>query len=65
MKAWTTGQMAMLKFRTGDEEAGKLLSEEAETLDTYYSRAFGTPDPILFIPPDSVPHTFQYLSRPL
>lgn len=64
MKAWTKGQMAMLKFRTGDEETGKMLSEEAKALDAYYSRAFGTPGKLLFIPPDSVSQSFDYLSRP-
>ncbi len=65
MKAWTKGQLAMLKYRTGDEKAGNLLLEEAKTLDPYFSKAFGTPNPILFIPPDSISQTFTYLSRPL
>jgi len=64
MKAWTKGQLAMLKYRTGNEEAGNLLLKEAEELDRYFSRAFGTPDEILFIPPNSVSQTFNYLSRP-
>lgn len=64
MKAWTIGQMAMLKFRNGDEEGGKLLMEEAKALDPYFSRAFGTPHPILFVRPDAVSQKFQYLSRP-
>jgi len=64
MKAWAKGQMAMLKFRTGDEEDGNLLLEEAKTLDPYFSRAFGAPDKKLFIPPDAVSYDFAYLSRP-
>ena len=64
MKAWTKGQLAMLKFRTGDEDGGKLLMEEAKAMDPYFSMAFGTPHPILFVPIDVVSQKFQYLSRP-
>jgi hypothetical protein len=64
MQAWTIGQMAMLNLRTENEEEGNKLIEEAKALDPYYSKASGTPSSLLFIPPDSVSQTFNYLSRP-
>ena len=64
MQAWTKGQLAMIKFRTGDEEGGKILMDEASELDSYFSRAFGTPNKTLFVPPGIESHYFQYLSRP-
>ena len=64
MKAWTKGQMAMLNFRTGNEDSGNALLDEAKELDPYFSRAFGFPDQILFVPPDATSYSFSYLSRP-
>lgn len=64
MKAWTIGQMAMLNMRTGNEEEGQKLLDEALKLDKYFSRAFGLPGELLFVSPDVVLYEFGYLSRP-
>ena len=64
LKAFVIGQLAMLKFRTRDKEAGEKLKEEATLLDPNYSKAFGTPGQILFDPPDEISHAHAYFSRP-
>ena len=64
LRAYITGQLAMIKLRTGDKEGGNKLKEEAKTLDPNYSIAFGTPGQILFDPPDEISHAHTYYFRP-
>jgi tetratricopeptide (TPR) repeat protein len=64
LKAFVIGTLAMIKFRTGDEEGGNKLYEEATILDPYFSKAFGTPGQILFDPPNEISHFHGYFFRP-
>jgi tetratricopeptide (TPR) repeat protein len=64
LKAYITGQLAMIKLRTGDEEAGNKLKEEAKMLDPNYSKAFGAPNQILFDPPDVISRVLTFFFRP-
>lgn len=64
LKAFVIGTLAMIKFRTGDEEGGNRLNEEATILDPYFSKAFGTPSQILFDPPDEISRVHGYFFRP-
>jgi len=65
MKAYVKGQLAMIKSRTGDQENGKKLEEEAKALDPNYSKAFGVPGQILFDPPDKICRVYTPFFRPL
>ncbi|MCK4654678.1 MAG: hypothetical protein KAU01_09545 [Candidatus Cloacimonetes bacterium] len=64
LKAYITGQLAMIKLRTGDKEGGNKLKEEAKALDPNYSKAFGIPGQILFDPPDEISRVHTYFFRP-
>ena len=64
LKAFVIGTLAMIKFRTGDEEGGNKLYEEAMILDPYFSKTFGTPPYILFDSPNEISHFHGYFFRP-
>lgn len=64
LKAFVIGNLANIKFRTGDKENGNNLQEEAMTLDPNYSKAFATPSQILFDSPDKISRVHVYFSRP-
>lgn len=51
MKAWVKSSLAKVKYHAGDKEAGDRLMTEAQDLDPYFSRAFGTPDISLYVKP--------------
>lgn len=58
MKAYTLGLMARNAMFSGKQEEGKKLMEEANALDKYFSKAAGSPNRLLFEPPDSVCHHY-------
>ena len=64
LKAFAISKQAMIKFRTGDKEAGEKLQKEAASYDSNYSRAFGIPSQILFDPIDKISDAHVYFSRP-
>ncbi len=64
LKAYITGQLAMIKLRTGDKEGGNKLREEAKALDPNYSKAFGIPSQILFNPPNKISRVHNFFFRP-
>ncbi len=64
LKAFVISKLAMIKFRTGDEEGGNKLYEEATILDSYFSKAFGIPPQILFDSPNEISHFHGYFFRP-
>ncbi len=64
LRAWTKGQLAMVKMHSGDQAAADALIKEAEALDPYYSKAFGLPDRLLFIPPHKFLCEVNYYFRP-
>ncbi len=47
----------------GDAELGQQLLERAESLDPYFSKATGAPNPDLFVLPGEISHTHRYLQR--
>lgn len=63
LKAYATGLKSRIKYETDKEESEK-LSEEASTLDPYYSRAFGVPTPDLFVAVGEESHNHRYLFQP-
>ncbi|UCC79886.1 MAG: tetratricopeptide repeat protein [Candidatus Zixiibacteriota bacterium] len=63
LKAYATGLKSRIKYETNEEEADR-LSEEAVTLDPYYSRAFGVPTLDLFVPVGEESHNHRYLFQP-
>ncbi len=63
LKAYATGLKSRIKYETDKEESGK-LSEEAGTLDPYYSKAFGVPTLDLFVPVGEESHNHRYLFQP-
>ena len=64
LKAFVIGNLARIKFHTGDKENGNKLNKEAMTLDPNYSKAFGTPSQILFDRPDEISRVHVYFFRP-
>jgi tetratricopeptide (TPR) repeat protein len=54
MLAYAIGARARLKGFSDDKEQSQALYRQAEALDSYFSRATGSPHPILFIPPDEI-----------
>ena len=64
MKAFVLGQLAKMKFRMDDKESGNKYHEKAKALDSYYSKAFGTPSQILFDPPNEISRVHGYFFRP-
>ena len=64
MKAWVKSHLSKIKYHAGQEETGKLLQEEANTLDPYHSRATGLPDQALFCKPGEAVSNIGYFFRP-
>jgi tetratricopeptide (TPR) repeat protein len=54
MLAYAIGARSRLKSFSDDKERSQALYRQAEALDPYFSRATGSPHPILFIPPDEI-----------
>ena len=48
----------------GDKKQAQALYDRAETLDRYFSKATGAPNPDLFIPPGEISQNHRYLMRP-
>ena len=63
LKAYAIGLQSRLKYGTDKVEADR-LNEEANTLDPYFSRAFGVPTPDLFVPVGEESHNHRYLFQP-
>jgi len=64
MLAHALGIQYKLTSALGDEEKAQALVDRAETLDPYFSKATGAPNPDLFIPPGEVSQNHGYLMRP-
>jgi len=64
MLAYALGVRARYKDLSGDKEQAQALYDRAETLDRYFSRATGAPNPDLFIPPGEISQNHRYLMRP-
>jgi len=64
LQAYATGMLVKTEMFTGHKEEAERLMAKANSLDPYFSRAFGIPQLSLFIPPDSVPHYFYSFFRP-
>ena len=62
MKAWVLSKLAMIKYRTGDEEGGEKLMAEANSLDPFHSKATGIPGG--YDPPDEISPEHGYFFRP-
>ena len=56
IKAWTYGQLAMIKQHMGNQEAADEYINMAEENDPYFSRAMGKPGLALYSPPNEVIH---------
>ncbi len=65
MLAYAIGARARFRGSSGDEEQRRALFRQAKALDPCFSRATGSPHPILFIPPEEIyddrPH---YIGQP-
>ena len=64
LQAYATGMLVKTAMFTGHKEEAEKLMEKANSLDPYFSRAFGIPSRSLFAPPDSVTHYFSSFFRP-
>jgi tetratricopeptide (TPR) repeat protein len=64
LKAYAIGLKSRIKYGSDKEEADR-LSEEANKLDPYYSKAMGIPTPDLFVPLGEESHNHRYLFQPL
>lgn len=64
LKAFALRMLANLKRIMGDEEKAKALIEEVDTIDPFVSKAFGVPNPDLFIPPGEIYRGHRYLFFP-
>jgi tetratricopeptide (TPR) repeat protein len=64
MKAYATGLLAQIEMFLGNQAEGEKLMQEANTLDKYFSKAFGLPMQVLFDPPDKISHHFLSFFRP-
>jgi tetratricopeptide (TPR) repeat protein len=65
MQAYALGVQYKYKAHSGHKEQADELLKKAETLDPYFSKATGAPNPDLFIPPDEISHNHRYLFRPI
>ncbi|MEN8120778.1 MAG: hypothetical protein ABFS35_10545 [Bacteroidota bacterium] len=63
-QAWVVGNLAKIKYRTGDKEAGKKLMDKANGLDLFFSKAFAVPNQALFSPPGKIVRWHSYYFRP-
>ena len=64
LKAFALGSLAQLKYVRGNKEEGDELAEEANLVDPYRSRASAIPGLDLFILPDEIPYTHDYMFQP-
>lgn len=64
LQAYATGMLVKTAMFTGHKEEAEKLMEKANSMDPYFSRAFGIPPLSLFDPPDSVSHYFYSFFRP-
>ncbi|MCK5839859.1 MAG: tetratricopeptide repeat protein, partial [Bacteroidales bacterium] len=62
MEAWVLSKLAMIKNRTGDQEGGEKLMAEANSLDSFHSKAFAIP--VGYDPPDEISPKHGYFFRP-
>jgi tetratricopeptide (TPR) repeat protein len=65
MQAYALGVQYKYKAHSGHKEQADELLKKAETLDPYFSKATGAPNPDLFIPPDEISHNHRYLFKPI
>ena len=64
MEAYALGVQSKYKSHSGDKEQARQLVQRAQTLDPYFSKATGAPDPDQFIPPTEISKIHRYLMRP-
>ncbi len=64
LKAFALGILGRAKMQRNDQAKSRELLEQAQKLDPYYSKAWGVPDPDLFIPPGEISHSHRYLFLP-
>ncbi|MCX6235158.1 MAG: hypothetical protein NT175_10655 [Bacteroidetes bacterium] len=64
LHAYAIGCLARIKMFSGNKAEGEKLMEQAQSLDPYFSRAFGVPSPFLFDPPDKANNHFVSFFRP-
>lgn len=64
MRAFTLGVQSRVASMLGDEDRAGDLSQEAEGLDSYHSKATGVPAADLFVPLGEVSGAHFYLFRP-
>jgi tetratricopeptide (TPR) repeat protein len=64
MRAYGLGVRAKLNYHLGNKEKADGFMEEANGLDRNFSKAFGAPNPDLFIRPGVVSDNHRYLMRP-
>jgi len=64
LKAFALGILGRASMQRSDQAKYRELLEQAQKLDPYYSKAWGVPDPDLFIPPGEISHSHRYLFLP-
>lgn len=64
LQAYATGMLVKTAMFTGHKEEADKQMEKANSLDPYFSRAFGIPPLSLFEPPNSISHYFSSFFRP-
>jgi tetratricopeptide (TPR) repeat protein len=62
LKAWALGNLARIKFFSGQEGEGKQLMAEARALDPFFSKATDVPDMGIYIPPGEIYRPGEYSS---
>ena len=62
LKAYAIGNLAKMKFFSGEKEDGERLMAEAESIDPAFSKAFAVPDLSLYIPPGEIYRRGEYSS---
>jgi tetratricopeptide (TPR) repeat protein len=65
MQAYALGVQYKYKIHSDHKEQADELLKRANTLDPYFSKATGAPNPDLFILPDEISHNHRYLFRPI
>jgi len=62
LKAWAIGNLAKIKFFSGDQEEGEKLMAKAKTLDPVFSKASACPGMELYISPGEIYRSGEYSS---
>jgi len=62
LKAYAIGNLAKLKFISGEKEDGERLMAEASSIDPAFSKAFAIPNLSLYIPPGEIYSRGEYSS---